>query len=58
VGVWVVVGLRVGVEVNEIVLVGSVNCVRVGKAEAPVGFVVGLALPQPKSKNNTNKVKM
>jgi hypothetical protein len=58
VGVWVDVGMRVGVEVHVIVLVGSVNCVRVGKAVAIVGLLVDSALAQPGSRNSTKKIKM
>ena len=58
VGVWVDVGIRCGVEVNVIVLVGTVNCVRVGKAGVIAGLFVDSVLAQPGSKNSTNKIKM
>ena len=58
VGIWVDVGMRVGVAVNMIVLVATVNCVRVGKAGAIVGLLVDSALPHPGSKDSTNKIKM
>jgi hypothetical protein len=57
-GVWVDVGMRVGVEDNVIVLVGTVNCVRMGKAVAIAGLLVDLALAQPGSRNSKNKIKI